>query len=122
MDLIRDLNSRRDTLNFSSACNVFFCLNNLCSLSFSLHFIENNKKENKILTEINDKVDKDFKKINDNDIIEDYMKIKNYKENNINLQIKLDNLIELKKALIREELKIKYYKENNLNIDIKKKI
>ena len=46
------------------------------------------------------------------------MKIKNYKENNINLQIKLDNLIELKKALIREELKIKYYKENNLNIDI----
>ena len=57
----------------------------------------NNKKENKILAEINDKVKKEFKKINDNDIIEDYMKIENYKENHINLQIKLDNLIQAKK-------------------------
>ena len=38
-----------------------------------------------------------FKKINDNDIIEDYMKIENYKENHINLQIKLDNLLQAKK-------------------------
>ena len=48
------------------------------------------------------------------------MKIENYKENHINLQIKLDNLIQAKKALIREELKIKYYKEINLNTDILK--
>ena len=60
--------------------------------------IENNKKENKILAKINDKVKKEFKKINDNDII-DYMKIENYKENHINLQIKLDNLIQAKKHL-----------------------
>ena len=50
------------------------------------------------------------------------MKIENYKENNIDLQMKLDNLIQAKKALIKEKLKIKYYKENNLNIDIFKKI
>ena len=48
------------------------------------------------------------------------MKIENYKENHINLQIILDNLIQAKKALIREELKIKYYKEINLNTDILK--
>ena len=48
------------------------------------------------------------------------MKIENYKENHINLQIKLDNLIQAKKALIREELKVKYYKEINLNTDILK--
>ena len=48
------------------------------------------------------------------------MKIENYKENHINLQIKLDNLIQAKKALIREELKIKYYNEINLNTDILK--
>ena len=35
------------------------------------------------------KLKKNFK-INDNDIIEDYMKIENYKENHINLQIKLE--------------------------------
>ena len=48
------------------------------------------------------------------------MKIENYKENQINLQIKLDNFMQAKKALIREKLKIRYYKEINLNTDILK--